>query len=180
MVVAEAVDDGQGSNSGMDVVRCDNRRTPELGLEIDFEGEVVGEVVVQASAERVDVGGAGDVGDWPDDVATVLIINLAAADEEINVRAKVVELPVDADAGESAFLGVDGAGVDGIGAPEFNARVVAMKGGYGQIYSGGYAEVSAAFEVGIDASSSSEGREMYCLASGGERLCTSPIREKNG
>ncbi len=64
VVVAEAVDDGEGTDLRVDASGGDaGGGAPELVLEVGFDGEVIGEVVVYASAGRVDVGGAGEVGD---------------------------------------------------------------------------------------------------------------------
>jgi hypothetical protein len=156
---AEAVDNANGDGLGVDGAAGGDGRAIVLELAINLEGKVVGEGVIKAAAEGVDVGDgvqikerAGGVG-----VAAVLVVDLIAAIEEIYVRAEATVEALHLEAEEDVLLRVYFAVIDGIGASNFGGGVKEVERLETDVTACGNAEVFAAVKTGEGACSGPEG-----------------------
>ena len=136
--------------SGVEAAAGGDRGSVALKLRVNLEREVVGEGDIDAAAAGENVGDgvkieqrAGGIG-----VATVEIVNFAAAPEEIDIGAEVSEVSLDLAADEEVFLGVNLATVNGVGTANFDGGIEAVEGFETDVAAGGDAEILAAVEAG--------------------------------
>ena len=170
-VEVEVVLDAEGEGGGMDDAGGGDGRVPVLKLRVSLDCDVVGEVVVEADAGRVDRCGRAEVLDIIEYEAGAVEVHLAATDEEVDIRVEAADGVLDFGAEEEAFLAADVAAVDGIGAANLEGGAHESGKEKGEVGSGGDAEIFAAFEIGESAGGSSECRELEFLGSGGDGLC---------
>ena len=155
---SEAIDDADGEGRGPKAAAGGDGRAIVLILGVNLEGEVVGEDEIEAAARAVYVGDgvkiqqrAGRIG-----VATIQVVDLAAAEEEIDVGVEVSEETLNLDAAEDVLLGVHMAIVDGVGSANFYGGVVVVEGFEAEVAAGSDAEILAAIEAGKGACGAAE------------------------
>lgn len=170
-VEVEDVDGAESGGLGADAAGGDGRGVPVLVLEVDFDGEVMGEVVVEADAGGEDEGVGVEVAEVAEDVAAPEVVDCAATDEEVGVGVEAAEGVLDLGAEEEVFLAADGAFVDGIRAADLGGGPEAAEGEDRDVGAGGDVEVFSACEVGKGAGGSGEGGELKLLGCGGGALC---------
>lgn len=175
VVEVKAVDETDGDGYGIEVTAGGDRGGVLLELGIDLERDVIGDVEIEAAAVGEDVGDGVDVEErvgwiW---VATVLVVNLSAADEEVGVGMVAAIESRQLDAVEDVLLSVDLATVDGVGAADFGCGIEVVEGLEADVNACGDAEVSAAIKTGKGARRRSECRELQRLGRSGKGLSAS-------
>lgn len=131
---------------------------------------MVGEGDVCATSGGENVRGGVDVGKGADCESAVLIVDLSAAGEEVDVRTETSDGVIEADAAEGVLLGRDAATVEGVSAARLKSGIDAAEWAKGEVYAGGDGEVFATGKAGEVSGSRSERREMQPLSRGGDSL----------
>src|SRR6185437_154374 len=107
------------------------RSVPILKLHVQKSSEMVGQVVLSSNSGREDIYRALQDQElstrrW---VATVLIVNLAATQQEIAVQPQTgAHVTFHSDSTECAPLGINVAAIDRIGSPPFQEGTKAVEG----------------------------------------------------
>src|ERR1700761_2639002 len=156
-IEVEDVDRAKSGGFWADTAGSDGRGVPVLILEVDFHGQLMGEVVVEADARGEDQGVGAEIANIAEDVAAADVVDSTTPDEEVGVGVNAAEGILDLWAKEEVFLAADGALVDGIGAADLGSRAEEAEVENSNICSGGDVEVLSACEVGKCAGSTEEG-----------------------
>lgn len=182
VVEVEAVDEAYGDGLGVDVAAGGDRSGVLLELGIDFEGDLIGKFEIETATVGEDIRNSVEVeecagGVW---VATILVVNLAAAKEEVGVGVIATVETGELDAKEDIFLGVDVASVDGISSADFGGGIEAVEGLEAEVDTSGDAEVLPSSKAGVVAGSRSEGGDLQRLGRGRKGLGSSEGASRKG
>jgi hypothetical protein len=155
---AEAVDDADGDGRGVEAAAGSNGGAIALKLGVNLDGEVLGEGEIEAATGGEYVGdgvkveqGAGGIG-----ITAIQVVDLAAAVEEVDVRAEVSEVAFQLATAEDVLLGVDMAVVDGVGSAHFDGGIETVEGFEADVAAGGDADIFAAVEASKGAGGGTE------------------------
>ncbi len=165
-VEVEDIDAAQGEGLGTDAAGLDRRCVPVLILKVDFDGEVVSEVVVEADAGGVDEGVGAEVLDVAEDVSASEVVDAAATDEEVGVRMETSDGVFHLWADEKVLLAADIAAVDGVGTANLGCRPEGAKVENCDVEASGDAEIFAAAEISQGTCACNEGGELKLLGCG--------------
>lgn len=178
MIEVEAVDDGSGDDAGGEDTWSQGIGGPVLILVVGLETKVWAEVEVETEAWGEDGRSGGQVGQGANGDSAAVVVDLSAADEEVDVGVEVTDLMFEFKASEDGLLAGDGSRVDGIGSTDFEAGVQAIVGADGDIGAGCDAEVVSVEDVGVDAGATGKCRELEALRCGGCSLGVRGVREE--
>jgi hypothetical protein len=170
-VEVKDIDDTQCQSRWVDGAGGSRWGVPVLKLRVGFDREVVGEIVVEADSGGVNHRGRADVEDVLEEVAGLVVVDFAAADEEVDIGMEVSDWVLDFGAEEEVFLAADVALVDGIGAANLEGWPELAEVENGEVDAGGDVQVFSAFEVGEGAGACDKGGELKLLFPCGDRLC---------
>src|ERR1700736_1969764 len=106
-IEVEVIDDTEGQGSRVDGAGRRYGGVPVLKLRVGFDCQIVGEVVVDADAGGVDEGVGVDVQGVAEDEAGGVIVDLAAAEEEVDVGMELSYRIFDLGSEEEVFLAAD-------------------------------------------------------------------------
>jgi len=165
-IEVEFVNNTQSQRRRVDRAGCSYRCVPMLELHITFDCQIVSQVAIQAPAEGVHEGIGADEQGVAIDITGLVIIDLAAAKEELGVRTEPSYGIFDFRAKKEVFLAADVALVDGIAAASFKRRAEAGKTKKGDVCSGGDGQIFATGEVSEGAGSCDKCGELQLLGSG--------------
>src|ERR1700754_2821279 len=115
-IEVEVVDGTYGQGGWMDCAGGNDRSVPVLKLSVYLESDLVGEVVIQTDAGRIDEGVGAEIPNVADDEAGIMVVDGAAAKEEIDIGMEPSNWVFHFGPEEKVFLAADMALVDGIGA----------------------------------------------------------------
>ena len=143
LVVAEAIDDANGDGLGVDMAVRRYRHVVVLELKVGFDGQGGAYVEVKANAGREDIGVGLLVegGAIRAKEAGTLIGDLAAAEEDVNVRMHGAVVLLYLETGEDVLLAVYATFVKGVCAADFERWENAEVGVSANIDPGCYTEV---------------------------------------
>ena len=144
-IEVEVVDDAQCQSGRVNGSGGNGGSIPVLKLCVEFNRNVVGEVVIQADTRGVDEGVGGDVASVAEDETWVMVIDFAAAKKEIDVGMEPPDRILDLGAEEEVFLAADVAFVDRIGSSQLKGRPEGAKREEGEVGTGSDSEIFAAF-----------------------------------
>ena len=156
-IEVEVVDNTQCQGGGVNGSGGNRGSVPVLKLRVDFDRNVVGNVVVQANTRGVDEGVGGNVASVAEDETWVMVVDFTAAKKEIDVGMKPPDGILDLGAEEEVFLAADVAFIDGIGPSHLKGWPEGAKREEGKVGTGGDSEIFAAFKVGESASCGAKG-----------------------
>ena len=177
-IEVEVIYDASGEGGGVDGAGGCDGGVPVLELCVGFECDVVGEAVVEAPTEGVNEGVGADVSYVFEVKAGVVIVDLAAAEEGVDVGMEFSQWEFHFGAEEEVFLAADVAFVDGIGAAKFERGLELAEEEEGEIGAGGDAEIFTALKVGKGAGKAAESGELKVLGSGRGRLRECALRRR--
>src|ERR1700733_1301855 len=147
-VEVEVIESPESDGYGVNDTRRYDGSFPMLKLRVGLQGQIMGEVVIETDARGIDEGVGLDVAYVAEDIAGGVIVNFAAAEEEVGVGVEAADGVFDFGAKEEVLLAADVASVNRIGAAGLKGRADEAKGQESEICSCGDAQVSAAFEIG--------------------------------
>src|SRR5271155_4844540 len=120
VVEVEVVDRADSNGGGVDDTGRHGRGLPVLKLNVGLYGKVMGEVVVQANARGIDEGVGAEVDVLLEEISGGVIVDFAAAEEEVGIGVKVADGVLDFGTDEEVLLAANFTFVDGIGAAGFD------------------------------------------------------------
>lgn len=169
-VEVKGVDDTERQGNGVDDAGGGRRGVPVLKLRVCFDGQVVGQVVVQSRAGGVHERIGVEVLCVAEDETAVLIVDCAAAEEEVDVRVEPSDGVLDPGSEKEVFLAADMPSVDGVGAANLKGWPELAEVENGEVGACDDAQVLAACEIGKGAGESAKGGELKLLGSSGSCL----------
>lgn len=180
----KAVHDTEGSGFGVKrAIGCAKtvrreRDVPALELTVQEQGKMSCNVDLKADARRNDVRCALDVLKVlrRNNEAPILIVQLAAAKQEIGIGANRAEPLLDAQARRKTFFPNDGSAVDRVGSPDLQGRKEPVEWVKTQVKTRSKTQISRSLQASIRTGQAKKDRRLKSAAGCGDTLACSSDR----
>ena len=160
--VAEAIEGTDGDQDGGRAAIGGNGDGEILCLGLKLQGDVAGEIVVDAAADAVDIAVSSLIenGLLRIEEACAGVVDFATSVEEVDIGMDAIEGLFDLETAEEALLRVNLTAVDGDGATGFQGGKETVVDAVADVNAGGEAGVFAATDVGFNGGETAEGVEL--------------------